>query len=142
MTAKVTQIFEANADFSELCVIFFPQYSIVLSETKKFPTFESSNAALAVDDRHTESVFALSLTENVAVFQKVRGQRTALISCLDHGPVHFLRRTPYLFECGVLRRLFLHGFCYNLPLDRRNHLHTLLYYKQPMGDVRRLIPLV
>lgn len=124
MTAKVTQIFEANADFSELCVIFFPQYSIVLSETKKFPTFESSNAALVVDDRHTESVFALSLTENVAVFQKVRGQRTALISCLDHGPVYSLRRTPYLFECGVLRRLFLHGFCYNLPLDRRNHLHT------------------
>ncbi|MDE5690838.1 MAG: hypothetical protein K2I13_01255, partial [Alistipes sp.] len=31
-----------------------------------------------------ESVFALSLTENVAVF-KVAGQRTALISWLDHG---------------------------------------------------------
>ena len=39
---------------------------------------------------------------------------------------------PYLFERGVLPRLFLHGFCYNLPLDRRNRLHAFfLLLTQP-----------
>ena len=82
--------------------------------------------------KHTESVFALSLTENVEVF-KVAGQRTALISCLDHGQGAFcVPDTPYLFKCGVLHhRLLLLGSFHNLPLDRRNRLHTFYLQYQP-----------
>ncbi len=36
-------------------------------------------------------------------------------------------RTPYLFECGVSRRLFLHRSCYNLPLDKRNSVPHFLF---------------
>ena len=106
MTAKVTQIFEANADFSELCVIFFPQYSIVLSETKKFPTFESSNAALVVDDRHTESVFALSSSENVEVFDN-NGTTNSTHFLLAYGKAYFVRLYPISIKCGVSYRLSL-----------------------------------
>lgn len=42
-------------------------------------------------------------------------------------------RTPYLFKCGVLRRLFSLRSFHNLYVDKRNQLHTffLQLYQTP-----------
>lgn len=42
-------------------------------------------------------------------------------------------RTPYLFKCGVLRRLFSLRSFHNLHVDKRNQLHTffLQLYQTP-----------
>ena len=74
-----------------------------------------------------ESVFAFVLNGKCSSFQ----------SNGTTNSTHFLFRlwarctlrtvkTPYLFKCGVSRRLLLLGSCYNLPLDKRNQLHTFL----------------
>ena len=58
-------------------------------------------------DIFNESVFALSLSENVEVFLTT-GQRTALISCVAMWLYTFVCILPILSKCGVSYRLFLH----------------------------------
>ncbi len=63
--------------------------------------------------RHIESVFALSVIENVAVFQEVRTNRITLISCLDNVDrcTAIIVRLWYISnKCGVLRCLLTSGY--------------------------------
>ena len=67
------------------------------------------NVEMQEADIFDESVFALSLTENVAIFNS-KGQRTALIPCIDTWLAHLVPIPQYLSWCGVLHRLFCYGF--------------------------------
>ncbi len=86
-----------------------------------------------------ESVFALSLTENVAVF-KVAGQRTALISCSDHGNRCVLRLyIPISIQVWGIASSFIFAWVrHNLLKDKRNQLHTFfLRISRRIGVVRQ-----
>ena len=86
--------------------------------------------------RHTESVFALSLTENVEVF-KNNGTTNSTHSCLDYVVrVCYTLHASYLFECGVLYRLSLLRSFHNLQLDKRND-STLSRFYHPSEELGR-----
>ena len=61
--------------------------------------------------------FAQSPLENVAVFKNRRTTNSTHFLC-SYVTMHF-RAYPILSKCGVLHRLLLFGFCYNLLMDRR-----------------------
>ena len=75
-----------------------------------------------------ESVFRKSLLENVEVFLTSRTIGTALTFVEIYADRYVLYLdTPYLSECGVLCRLFLVRSFHNLPIYKRNQLHTFFF---------------
>ena len=93
---------------------------------ENFTIFVVSYGAIC-GTRHVESVFALSLTENVEVFNN-NGTNEQHSFLFRLWPRCVYADTPYLFECGVLHRLSLLRSFHNLQLDRRNN-STLSFYK-------------
>ena len=61
-----------------------------------------------LSDIHIESVFALSFQENVEVFNESKDTTDNTHSCYRQGEVcpNGHACAPYLYECGVLHRLF------------------------------------
>ena len=66
------------------------------------------NAEMQEADIFDESVFALSLTENVAIFNS-KGQRTALIPCIVIEVGMFHAHTPYYSGVGYCIVYFAMG---------------------------------
>ncbi len=91
-------------------------------------------------NRHIESVFALSLTENVEVFKDKGATNSThfLFRARQEGNILIHSSSVYLFKCGVLqRRLFLFRFFHNLRLDKRNQLHTFFLYLPTVSGAAR-----
>ena len=102
-------------------------------QTGQYPTFECcllENILYLCDvfreksrqALHIESVFALSLTENLTVFNDNRTQRTTLILVLDKARCAQTGMPRLVYTsvgyCIVYR---CHRFCQSLRLDKRNN---------------------
>ena len=81
--------------------------------------------------------FRTVLVRKCGNFRRREDDERHFIACLDHA-VGTIRgaHTPYLSECGVLRRLFLLGSFHNLQLDRRNG-STLSFLCNPQSGLGR-----
>ena len=64
-----------------------------------------------------ESVFALSLLENVEVFE-YKGTTNNTHILFSYVAAHVLCIYPILFKCGVLYRLFLYRSFHNLLTNK------------------------
>ena len=102
----------------------FEQYPCECCPFEKLLRHLSCQAVMPSCITYCESVFRKSLIENVVVF--LTNGRTEQHSLrVDSWDRYILYLdTPYLFECGVLCRLFLVRSFHNLHVDKRSQLHT------------------
>ena len=91
-----------------------------------FPTLYNVLCSNALG-RHIESVFALSLSGKCGSFSVSNGTTNSTHSLFRSmaGCAVLRVDTPYLFRCGVLRRLLLlSGLSTTFHVDKRNQLHA------------------
>lgn len=94
-----------------------------------------------VTGRHIESVFTLSLIENVAIFNEERAMDNTHFLYRYSSGIFFAWKWSYLFKCGVIVSSISLRVRHNLQLDRRNRLHTFSFlhitppYREPDGKI-------
>ena len=88
-----------------------------------FPIFTMSCAAMYLAD--ILKVFSHCPYMKMWKFSKEKGWTNSTHFLFRLWQERVLRvHTPYLFKCGVLRRLFSLRSFHNLHVDKRNQLHT------------------
>ena len=77
----------------------------------------------------------------MAVFSS-KGQRTALISCLDYGKNAFCVSIPHIYSSvGYGSSFILLWVCHNLLINKRNRLHAFFFVNRLIGACQQEIRL-